>query len=694
MGESPASVLNQFLLNQNHKAQAEATGTRKTINTILTYLKAGRLRKAVSTLFAFPSLFPYSLYAHLFQICSSHRAIVEARKVESHLVTFSPTPPIFLLNRAIETYGKCGFLNDAGELFEEMPQRDGGSWNAMITAYAQGGFPDEALSLFLCMNKSGVYANRITFASVLGSCAAASELHLSRQIHGLLTKNGFYDNVILGSSLVDVYGKCQVMSDARKMFHEIRYPNAITWNVIVRRYFDNGDCREAVLMFSRMLSTAIRPLKFTLSNALVACSSIAALKEGMQIHGVVTKLGFEDDDVVSSSLINMYVRCGEMDDGSRIFYQLDSKDLVTWTSIVSAYAMSGKTREGRKLFDEMPERNVISWNAMLAGYTYSSEWLEALDFVHLMLDETNTVDHVTLSLMLNLSAGLSDHEMGKQIHGYIYRYGFHSYLMLGNSLLDMYGKCGNLSSARVWFSVMSNWRDKVSWNALLSSYAHHQLSEQVLTIFSEMQLETKPTNYTFATLLAACANTLSLCHGKQIHEYLIRHEIEIDTVIRTALIYMYSRCRCLGYAFEVLKEEASRDVILWNTIILGCCHNRRGEEALELFGIMIEEGIKPDHVTFQGVLLACVEEGLVEFGAQCFKSMSNEYCVLPRPEHYDCMVELYSRHGYMDQLEHFMNTMPIEPTISMLTVALDACKKHGYSRLGEWIVEQIDEFKY
>ncbi|XP_028798884.1 pentatricopeptide repeat-containing protein At3g26540-like [Neltuma alba] len=694
MGETFASVLSQFLHNRNLKVQAEPPSVRKAINSIVTYLRAGRLRKAVSVLFAFPEQFPYCLYAHLFQICSYHRAIVEARKVESHLVTFSPVPPVFLLNRAIETYGKCGSLNDARELFEEMPQRDGGSWNAMITAYAQGGYPDEALSLFQCMNKLGIYSNNITFASILGSCGAVSELHLARQIHGLITKYGWDRNVILGSSLVDVYAKCQVMCDARRMFNEIQYPNAITWNVIVRRYLDHGDGQEAIIMFSRMHSTEIKPFNFTFSNALVACSSISALKEGMQIHGVIIKLGFQEDDIVSSSLINMYVKCGELDNGSRIFDQLGSKDLVTWTSIVSGYAMSGKTQEARKFFDEMPERNVISWNSMLAGYTRCSEWSEALDFVYLMLDETNALDHVTLSLMLNLSAGLSDHEMGKQIHGYIYRRGFHTNLMVSNALLDMYGKCGMLNCARVWFSQMSYGHDMVSWNALLTSYAQHQLGEQALRIFLEMQWEIKPTKYMIATLLTACANTCAIHYGKQIHGYIIRHKIEMDTIIVTALICMYSRSRSLENAFEVFKGADSRDVFLWNHIIFGCWYNHRGLEALELFRTMVEEGTQPDHVTIQGILFACIEEGLVEFGTQCFRSMSNEFSILPRLEHYNCMIELYSRHGHMDELENFLKTMPIEPSIPMLTIARDACKKHGYSRLEEWIMYQLAKFEH
>ncbi|KAL1349264.1 hypothetical protein AAHE18_07G144400 [Arachis hypogaea] len=625
MGVSAASILNQLLHAKNLKPQPRSTATNTTkaaITTILSHVNAGHICKAASVLFAFPAPFPYSLYAHLFQHCTSPRAVVGLRKAESHLLTFSPNPPIFLLNRAIEAYGRCDSLRDARELFDEMPQPDGGSWNALINAYSQRGFSDEVFKLFLKMNRCGVYPNQITLAGVLGSCAVASEIVLAKQAHVTVVKFGFCRNVILGSSLVNVYGKCGLMVDARRMFQEIPSPNAVTWNVIVRRYLDAGDAREAIVLFSRMFLVKVRPLHFTFSAALVACASISRLEEGMQIHGVVVKLGLHEDNVVSSSLNNMYMKCGKLEDGHEIFDQIGSKDLVSWTSIVSGYAMCGKIWEARKIFDEMPERNVISWNAMLAGSFRSGD------------------------------------------------------------------------GATVWFDQMSNRRDWVSWNALLASYDHHQLGEQALTKFLEMQWETKPTKYTFGTLLAACANSSSLNFGKQIHGFIIRHGFEMDIIIRTALVNMYSRCRCLEYAIEVLKGAISRDIVIWNTIIFGCCHNHRGKKALELFQLMEAEGINPDQVTFQGILLACVEEGFVDVGTDCFRSMSNEYYVLPWLEHYDCMIELYSRHGYMDELENFLKTMPIEPTLSMLRRAFEASQKNRYSRLGEWITHKLNEFEH
>ncbi|XP_022993859.1 pentatricopeptide repeat-containing protein At3g26540 [Cucurbita maxima] len=692
MGVSAASILNRLLSHKNLSARTQPTGAKAVATTILKYLEEGRLRKAVSVLFDSPFPFPHPLYARLFQICSSTRALVEARKVESHLVTFCPTPPIFLLNRAIEAYGKCGCLVDARELFEEMPQRDGGSWNAMITAYTKNGFALEALNLFLNMNKSGVYATEITLASVLGSCGSVLALHLSRQVHGHIVKSGFVGNVILESSLVDVYGKCRLMNDARSMFDEIQNRNDVSWNVIVRRYLEVDDGKLAVSMFFQMFREAVMPLSFTFSNALIACSSMAALIEGRQIHGIVVKVGLEGDEVISSSLIDMYVKCGTLENAHQVFIQPSSRNLISWTSMVYGYAMSGEVLKARELFNEMPERNVISWNAMLAGYIHSGQWEEALDFVHLMHNSIKDVDHVTLRLILNVCTGLLDVERGKQVHGFIYRIGFYANLYIGNALLDMYGKCGNLKSARVWFYQMSQWRDEVSWNALLTTYARHGMSEQAMTIFSEMQWEAAPSKFTFATLLAACANTFALDQGKQIHGFMVRNNYEIDIAVSGALVDMYCKCRQLEYALKVFENAASRDVVLWNSIILGCCHNRRGMIVIELFQMMMmEKGINPDHVTFQGILLACVYENLVELGRQYFDSMSDKFCIIPRLEHYECMIELYGRHGNMDELEKFIINMPFDPTVPMLEKVLDACRKHGHSRLGEWVAIRLNE---
>lgn len=667
------------------------SNTNNLITTIYTHLNENRLKKAVSILFAAPEPVPYSLYAHLFNLCALNHSIVEARKVESHLLTFTQTPPLFLLNRAIECYGKCGYLNDARELFDEMPQRDGGSWNSLITAYSKNGCAKKALELFLSMNKGGVLANEISYASVLSACSDELEVDFGKQVHGVIVKRGFCGNVILESSLVDVYGKCKVMSDARRMFDEIGNKNDVSWHVIARRYLEVGNGEEAIHMFFNMLKSVVRPMSFSFVNALVACSLVSGLREGMQIHGVVIKGGFEGDEVIVGSLIDMYVKCGKLEYARRVFDAPGGRDLISWTSIVFGYVKNGRIVEARELFDQMPDRNVVSWNAMLGGYSGSLLWDEAREFAALLLKTSKEIDYVTLGLLLNVCTGLSDVDMGKQVHGYIYRRGFSSDIFVSNALLDMYCKCRNIRSAKTWFNVMSQLRDIVSWNALLTTYATRGQSEQAVKFFSEIQWEITPSKFTFGILLTACANISAIQQGKQIHGFMIRNGIEIDIVIKGALVDMYSKCRRLKYAWRVFKKASSRDVMLWNSMILGCCHNGRGREVFELFSMMEREEIKPDHVTFQGVLLACIHEGRVKLATQYFDLISSKYCILPRLEHYDCMIELFIRHGCIKELENFLKKMPVDPTIPMLRKVFEICRKHGFVRLGEWAANKLDE---
>nr|XP_016495451.1 PREDICTED: pentatricopeptide repeat-containing protein At3g26540-like [Nicotiana tabacum] len=694
MGINAASVLNHLINGEPTTSKAPRSQEAKALTTtILNHLRLGRLGKAVSVLFSAPVPFPFDLYAHLFRISASKKTIVEVRKVESHLVSFAPTPPVFLLNRAIEAYGKCGCLADARELFDEMPQRDGGSWNAMITAYSQNGYSGKALGVFSDMHKSGIFAAEVTFASVLASCASTLSFWLSTQVHALILKYGFGGNVILGSSLVDVYGKCRRMGDARRMFDEIESPNVVSWNVIVRRYLEVGNGKEAVFLFFKMISLNARPLTFTVSNALVACSSFGGFREGIQSHGFTIKTNYEEDEVVSSSLIDVYVKCGDLVSARTMFDLLSPKNLIHWTSIVSGYAMSGKTRKARELFDRMPERNIVSWNAMLAGYARSSQWDEAMELIVLMCKDTRDIDHVTLSLILNVSAGLSDVELGKQVHGYIYRHRFYSDLSVANALLDMYGKCGNLRRARAWFYEMSHFRDMVSWNALLSSYARHRMSEEALVIFWEMLGEATPSKFTFATLLAGCANIFALEHGKQIHGFMIRNGYDLDIVIKGALVDMYSKCRCLDYSLNVFIETPVKDVVLWNSLMLGCYYNKRSEILFQLFEAMKEDGVKPDGTTFQAVLLACISQGCVKLGRLLFNSMSDDYFIIPRLEHYESMIKLYGLYGFFDELEDFVKKMPFQPTAPMLTRVFDSSKEHGNTRLGEWAARQLNLLK-
>ena len=673
MGVAAAQLLSRLLQNAGSSTvQKRKKFSQINFKEILHQINSGNLQKSVALLAACSISLPSFLYLRFLQLCSGNSAIVEARKVEYHIVRFNPCPPIFLLNRTIETYGKCGSLRDARELFDEMPQRDGGSWNAMIVAYSREGRPGDVTSFFSNMNSSGILANEITFAVVLSSCGDTLQLFLGRQIHGLNVKRGFLGNVILESSLVDVYGKCFVIEDARRVFEEIKFKNLVSWNVIVRRYLEARKGSEALAMFSRMIREGFRPLNFTFSNALIACCEINGEREGQQVHAVAVKSAVGEDGVISASLLQMYAKCGLLEDACLIFNLQGPRNVFTETSLVSECARQGRIRDAEELFDKMQHRSIVSWNALLVAYIRSFSWEKALELAKRMVEKVGVMemDHVAVCLVLNLCAGLSDSYMGREVHGVAYRSGFLSNHLVGNALLDMYGKCGCFKSAELTFRLMASSRDVISWNALLSNYTRHGRSEEALVILSRMQAEMAPSKFTLSAALAASSDIGSLEQGRQIHGYLLRHCCECDLVVRGALVDMYSKCRHLDYAWKVF-DEGPRDLVLWNSMILGCAGNGCSGEVPKLFEKMQEEGISGDGVTFLGILQACASSGLVAPGREFFKAMSEVHCITPWMEHYECMIEILARFGRRGEVEEFINQMPFEPTERMWARLLD-----------------------
>ncbi|TVU14438.1 hypothetical protein EJB05_37908, partial [Eragrostis curvula] len=681
-------------------ASASASAARKTVSAISAHVAAGRLFAALDAIP--PSLpasaIPSELYASLLRLATTRGSLAAARRVASHLTSSSspwpqgPSVPTFLLNRTIESLAACGSLADARHLFDVMPRRDGGSWNAIISATSRAGHPAEATSLFSEMNSIGCRPKDVTLASVLGCCAECLDLRGAEQLHAHISKRNFYSNVILGTALVDVYGKCGLLEDARKAFDGILHPNAISWNVMIRRYVLAGMGDMAVHMFFRMIWSGVKPLVYTVSHALLACRDNNALEEGRCIHTFVIRNGYAHHLHVRCSVVDMYAKCGAIDAAQRLFNLAPVKDMVMSTALVSGLASCGKIADAKRVFDGMEQHNLVSWNAMLTGYVRSRDLTGALDLFQQMRQETKELDEVTLGSALNACTGLLDIGKGEEVHAFAIKCGLFSFPFLMNALIRMYSKCGCLRSAeRLLLFEMGSERDSYTWNSLISGYERHSMSEAALHALREMQSEAKPSQSTFSSALAACANVFLLKHGKQIHAYMIRNGYEIDDILRSALIDMYSKCRVFDYSIRVFEAGLSHDVILWNSMIFGCAYSDKGDYGLELFDEMRKHGIRADTVTFLGALVCCICEGHVGLGRSYFTLMTDDYSIVPRVEHYECMIELLGKHGHMVELEDFVEHMPFPPTTAMWLRIFDCCREYGNRKLGERAAQHIND---
>lgn len=267
-----------------------------------------------------------------------------------------------------------------------------------------------------------------------------------------------------------------------------------------------------------------------------------------------------------------------------------------------------------------------------------------------------------------------------------------------NALLDAFGKSGNMGSAIPMFLNMPK-RDVYSWTSVINGYLQNGCFREAISIFKEMMADEdvmggilRPNEATFVSVLSSCANLddcIALSQGKQIHGYMVRIEKELSVFNGTALISFYGKMGCLDYAFELFNAMAVKKVCTWNAMICSLASNGRESKALDMFATMKSLGLRPNEVTFVGVLTACAHTERVSLGMELFQSMSGNFSITPKMEHYGCVVDLLGRAGLLKEAYEFVKNMPFEADGTVLGALLGACRVHGDLELAKEVGRQL-----
>ena len=275
------------------------------------------------------------------------------------------------------------------------------------------------------------------------------------------------------------------------------------------------------------------------------------------------------------------------------------------------------------------------------------------------------------------------------MHGYLLRRGMPVDVPVQNSLITMYAKCGLLRQSFAIFDCMDE-RDVVSWNAIVAAYAQNGDLLEALCFLNEMRLMLqKPDSITVVSLLQTCASTGALQQGKWVHSFIIKCLSQSSIMVDTALVDMYSKCGDLKTAHRCFHHMPEHDVVSWSTIITGYGSHGMGEMALNLYTEFLGTGIQPNHVIFLSVLFACSHNGLVSEGLSVFRSMIDDFRIVPELEHRACIVDLLCRAGRLKEAYKFIKTMFSDPTVDVLGILLDACRMKGDDKLGEVVAGDI-----
>ncbi|KDP35246.1 hypothetical protein JCGZ_09405 [Jatropha curcas] len=563
---------------------------------------------------------------------------------------------VYVGTSLVDLYVKNGQIDEARIVFDGLLVKNAVTWTTIMTGYVKSGRSEISLELFNQMKEIDFVPDRYVLSSVLSACSTLEFFAGGEQIHAHVLRKGIEMDVSVVNALIDFYVKCGKVQTARKLFDRMVHRNEISWTTMTAGYMQNSLDREAVKLFIEMTRLGEMPDGFACTSILTSCGSLDSLELGRQVHAYSIKANLQFDIFLKNGLIDMYAKCGALNDA-------------------------------RRVFDVMTNHNVVSYNALIEGYSSSNKLFEAMNLFHDMRLKMLPPSLLTFVSLLGVSAALSALELSKQIHAFIIKFGLCLEIFIGSALIDVYSKCLCLRDARLIFDEMTE-KDIVVWNAMLFGYTQQLENEEALKLYSELQLsEKKPNGFTFAALVTAASNLASLQIGHQFHTQIIQMGLNFDPFITNSLVNMYSKCGNFEDARKAFGSTSSRDVVCWNSLILMYAHHGEAKEALQMFKKIIEKGIKPNYVTFLGVLSACNHAGLIEDGLHYFESMP-KFDVEPGSDHYACVVSLLGRAGKLYEAKELIEKMPIKPAAAVWRSLLSACRISGNIEIGKYAAEK------
>ncbi|OMO71059.1 hypothetical protein COLO4_28397 [Corchorus olitorius] len=446
---------------------------------------------------------------------------------------------VVVSNGLLSMYFKFNMLVDARRIFDEMVVRDIVSWNTLICGYSQMELFKESIELFIHMVKN-FKPDLLTISSILRACGHLQDLKFGKFVHQYMKKSGYRGDVIADNILIDMYSKCGDLLASREVFDRMTCRDTVSWNSMINGYIQYGNYDEA-LKLSKIMKIDLKVDSITCVMLLSISTQLTDKDLGKQIHCDIVKWGFDTDLIVSNAMVDMYAKCGQINDSLNVFDNMKTHDRVTWNTIITACVQSG-------------------------DFTLASR------MINQMRTEGLRPDVATILGILPMCFFLAAKRQGKEIHGCIFRFGFETDVPIGNALIEMYSKCGSLKNSLQVFDRMKV-RDVVTWTAMISAYGMYGEGKKALRAFSDMKATgVIPDHVAFVSIIYACSHSGLVeeglaCFDQMKKDYNLEPRIEhyacvVDLLSRSGLISKAEEFIC--------SMPLKPDVGIWGSLLSGC----------------------------------------------------------------------------------------------------------------------------
>eukprot|EP00250_Pteridium_aquilinum_P019876 c24618_g1_i1 orf=1-1539(-) len=372
----------------------------------------------------------------------------------------------------------------------------------------------------------------------LQMCRKKKSLAFAKHAHTQICYHGLDSIAAVENYIIPMFVDSGCVSNARQIFHRSTYKNEHAWTSLMLGVILCGHMYHAFDLYASMGENGIPPSTHTVLALLKACVKLSDVQKGQEMHIEAIRWGFEQDNAVGSSIIDMYAKCGFLLEASYVLSVLRVRDVVAWTSLIGGYANHGFGQEALNQFAKMQFEgvtpNAVTFACLLKAW-----------------DNIGAVNNVG-EFLLQLKG--TDFERDP---------------LVGNTLVGMYAKLGFLPEARDVFDKLQN-RDVVSWNAYISGLVEHGAAVEALSCFEEMpQNVVVPNAVTFTCICKACSSLGAIEKGQHIHMDIIKCGLEEDYFIGNSLSCMYAKCDSLLEAVEVFDKLQVKDVVSYSALIAG-----------------------------------------------------------------------------------------------------------------------------
>lgn len=571
----------------------------------------------------------YQVFADILRSCASKSDIKFGKSLHSHVIKQGHNSCSLISKALLNVYAKCRALEDAQKLFDEITLRDTVTWNTLLSGFSASGRHDyRVFRLFNSLHAAGdPKPNPVTLAVVIPVCIRSGTNGDRKSLHAHAVKTGMESQTLVGNALLSMYAKCGLVVDASAVFRGIDDKDVVSYNAAIAGLAENKLVEDAFRIFVEMIRGSVMPNYATIANTLPICAALGN--------------GFRD-------MLGKEIHC----------YVLRRADLENEVFVINAllsfYLKIGRVREAQSLFERMKYRDVVSWNSVIAGYTSNGKWLKALESFRDFLDmKIFGLDAITIISILPVCAQLCDLQLGKEIHGHVFRRPvLREDTSIGNALINFYAKFRCIEAAFSTFSLIPR-KDLISWNTMLDAYGINLLETRFADLLCLMIVDgVKPDAVTILTVVHFCGTLSRIKNVKETHGYLLRSSIlhgNAEPTLENALLDAYSKCGNLEYASKIFdslsgkrnvvtcntmisgylkhgshydaniifQSMSERDVTTWSLMMRGYALNDCPREALNLFLELQHNGIRPDAMTITSILPVCGQIASVDLLKQC-----------------------------------------------------------------------------